>query len=218
MPIFALANNEEIAEEINNIDVKNIIYEYELSTNANGTIDCIGTLSCTVEKIPNNCKSIILCYTKPHLLDAEPIIFSGGKIFPISANDSNNVFITHTDIRWGTYFRIRAIMEDGTNIYSPTYYINTYIEESDLNRILGQANIENNFEDKIQISVDNERLIVISQEPLEIYMTDINGVAIYQNVINGYTEFPLKSISPSLIILKIISNKSVFTKKILLKK
>ena len=113
--------------------VQDISYSYELVSD-NGKLNCIGTLNFSLN-LPSGTSHLILerSIQRSKIDIPGKIIFSLKSVWP---NTTTN--ITKQDIYWGTYFRIRVVFEDNTDVYSPIYSVYDYIETSDLEFLQSQ--------------------------------------------------------------------------------
>lgn len=214
---FSMSANRDSNEElIAALDIYNISYDYKIITNEDKTLDCIGSLSLTAKNIPNDCREIIFYYSKSHLVNENPIRFIGGIVYTVT-DCKSSIEISLPNIRWGTYFGIRAILEDGSNIYSPTYYTNSYIKESDLNLILGQSSVEELIAKHLNIYIENGNLHVYTIEPLDFTVSDLNGNIIFSGTITFPMSIPIDQATSPIIITHYKINDSTITKKFFVK-
>lgn len=133
--VFALnvkAGNTDTPElEIyNNSFIQDITYTYNLFSEDQKGLDCYGVLDLSIS-LPINTKTLIFERTKPHITNPDL-----NKLhFIVKSEMPNTVDLTIPNIYWGTYFRICAILIDGTRLYSSIYSINEYINHEDLESV-----------------------------------------------------------------------------------
>ncbi|MBD5367529.1 MAG: hypothetical protein HDR82_11125 [Bacteroides sp.] len=195
--------------------VQDISYSYELVSD-NGKLNCIGTLNFSLN-LPSGTSHLILerSIQRSKIDIPGMIIFSLKSVWP---NTTTN--ITKQDIYWGTYFRIRVVFEDNTDVYSPIYSVNDYIETSDLELLQSQEsaaidNIEAD-DDNVCIYINNKNLGIDSKEPISINVFDLYGRSIFNSDMVTTETIPLNNVASKFIIVRYQTSKNIITKKFLL--
>jgi hypothetical protein len=197
----------------NQLLIKEISYDYQLISNNELGIDCIGSLNFSIS-LPTDINTLIFERTNHHTTE-DDLHFTIKSEYPITTTN-----LTIPNIYWGTYFRICAILKNNERIYSSTYSINEYIDSSDLELLLNQdpASIGSIGTDteNVHIYIKNRNLEITTQVPIYITVFALSGVCIFNREILIAETIPLNDvISPFFIVRYKISN-NTFTKKLLL--
>jgi hypothetical protein len=128
--------------------------------------------------------------------------------YPVTTN------LSIPEIYWGTYFRLCAILYDGTRICSPIYSINDYIEKTDLDELLKASALEEIGLDKISLHIRNKRLHVNTPMPLNLSIFDLYGEVIFNGDIQQSSEIPLDHINTPIIIARYRTQNIIKTTKL----
>lgn len=205
--------NNELQSEVSQNLIISIGYDYELICDESGGYNCDGELKLEVT-IPKNCNRIIFEYTKPFITNVDRILIFTTRLQYLDIEPENIKEIIVPNIKWGTYFRVRAILDDETIIYSPNYYTNTFINEDDLKLILDNSSIDNAILHLIDISVERDYLDVYTESLVDLLVVDINGNILFAGQISTNSKIPInKSTSPVIIVKYRVNNISI-TKKL----
>jgi len=185
-----------------------INYNYSL-TGEDNHWDCSGTLSFSLT-IPTGLSHIILERTPPHYT-RDDIRFTIKREISFDANDEIlNVFIE--DVKWGTYFRIAFLMDDGVYNFSSVYNINSYISQTDLDKLTRSSGIEDVKCFPEPITYDIESQALLSLHPIHCEIFDFSGKCLFNGVIDGC--LPMANTHTQIIILRYYSNNYTIVKKI----
>lgn len=197
------------------IEVKNISYNYEMFVYENGRANCNGPLTLDIT-FSKNCNRILLFKSRAHLLSDDRILSWALSEFsiPISTSD---IEISLANISWGTYFKLRADFEDGTFLYTPTYCTNSYINENDLNIVIGQASVDHTIYDSLNISVNNNFLSIDTSESVDFTIADLNGNIYFSGIISRPTLIPIDNVTSPIILVRYKIKDSIITKKFIVK-
>lgn len=189
--------------------VQNVSYDYNLFYNQYGELDSKGTLKISLA-LPENAFKLLVERSRPHIKDPDEIrrlllIFSE---YPVSSD------ISVPDIYWGTYFRVRVIRKDNSNIYSSIYSINDYISPDDLEALLNPASIESVEVDEVYFQIQDKQLYVNSQAPVSLSLFDVYGKRIFSEKIDRMQAISLSNISSPFVIATYTTSNKTYTKKI----
>lgn len=203
-PTFDRENAESLIKEVE--------YNYKLFSGSGEKLDCKGDLNLSMS-LPENTSRLIFERSKPHLLslESERLPFQAKSEFPISSK------LTIPNIPWGTYFRIRAILEDGTDVYSPIYSTNDYMNKDDLDALINSASIEDVDIDDIKLYIEDKQLYVYTPETLSLSVFDMSGRQIFNGNIHQSMVIPLNNITSPFIIVKYSTSDTIKVKKMLVK-
>lgn len=203
-PTFDRENAESLVKEVE--------YNYQLFSGSGEKLDCKGDLYLSMS-LPENTSRLIFERSKPHLLslESERLPFQAKSEFPISSK------LTIPNIPWGTYFRIRAILADGTDVYSPIYSTNDYMNNDDLDALINSASVENVDIDDIKLYIEDKQLYVYTSETLSLSVFDISGRHIFNGNIHQSMVIPLNNIISPFIIVKYSTSDTIKVKKMLVK-
>lgn len=193
--------------------IKDVTYSYELFSDSQMKPDCVGTLHLTLS-LPSdvNISTLIFERTEPKRTDADlsDLHFLVKSEYPATA-----ATITKTDIYWGTYFRIRAILSDGNDIYSPVYSVNDYIDHKDLEAILNQSSVKDIDTDNMSLYIEGKNLHITTSEPLTLDIFDLQGNHIYYGNIQTSAIISLDQVTTPFIIARYKTTNAIRTKKLL---
>ena len=186
------ACDETITDSATNdkLIIQNIAYNYQLFSDNGARIDCCGTLDLSIS-FPQNTSILIFERTRSHLIDPDTsnLKFLIKSEYPVTTN------LSIPEIYWGTYFRLCAILYDGTRICSPIYF-----EEIGL--------------DKISLHIRNKRLHVNTPMPLNLSIFDLYGEVIFNGDIQQSSEIPLDHINTPIIIARYRTQNIIKTTKL----
>lgn len=127
----------------------------------------------------------------------------------------NTVDLTIPNIYWGTYFRICAILIDGTRLYSSIYSINEYINHEDLDFLLKSSSIEEMYIDDVSLYIKNKKLYVNTPDTLSLSIYDLYGNQIFSEDIYQAKEISINNINSPFIIATYKTSNITKTRKIL---
>lgn len=191
--------------------IKDVTYSYELFSDSQMKLDCVGTLSLSLS-LPSDVSISHLIFerTKPKMIDPDlsRLFFSVKSEYPATA-----ATITETEFYWGTYFRIRAILSDGNDIYSPVYSVNDYIDQKDLESILNQSSVKDIDTDNISLYIEGKNLCITTSEPLTLDIFDLQGNHIYSGNIQTSAIISLDQVNAPFIIARYKTSNAIKTKK-----
>lgn len=191
--------------------IYDVTYSYDLISNSQSKIECVGSLSFFVS-LPPNTDTFILERTNPYNRGTfREKFFLSKALYPVTTTE-----LTLPKIYWGTYFRICAIFTDGTRTFSPTYSVNDYIDPTDLETLLnqGSASVENTEEEKVCLYVNNHKLQVSTPELLSLFVFDLYGKCIFNGDIHQATTIPLDNITSPFVIVRYKTSETTITKKL----
>lgn len=203
-PTYDVMNAGSIIEEVT--------YNYHLYTGSNEKTDCKGDLDLCLS-LPKNTNKLFFLRSKPHLINPD---LDRLKIFAKNEISVGNT-VAISDIPWGTYFRIRAILADGTDVYSPIYSTNDYMNKDDLETLINSASIEDIHSDDISLHINNKRLYITADKVGCLFIYDLYGNQIFSGNINNAAEIPLDDVSSPFIIVKYSNSNITKTQKLLVK-
>lgn len=193
--------------------IMDVTYSYELFSDSQMKLDCVGTLSLSLS-LPSDVSISHLIFerTKPKMIDPDlsRLFFSVKSEYPATA-----ATITETEFYWGTYFRIRAILSDGNDIYSPVYSVNDYIDQKDLESILNQSSVKDIDTDNISLYIEGKNLHIATSEPLTLDIFDLQGNHIYAGNVQTSNVILLDQVNTPFIIARYKTSNIIKTKKIL---
>ena len=205
------ACDETITDSATNdkLIIQNIAYNYQLFSDNGARIDCCGTLDLSIS-FPQNTSILIFERTRSHLIDPDTsnLKFLIKSEYPVTTN------LSIPEIYWGTYFRLCAILYDGTRICSPIYSINDYIEKTDLDELLKASALEEIGLDKISLHIRNKRLHVNTPMPLNLSIFDLYVEVIFNGDIQQSSEIPLDHINTPIIIARYRTQNIIKTTKL----
>lgn len=197
---------------INEDLITDIDYKYQLFHNNQNDIDCSGVLNLSIN-LPQDTKSIILERSEPHVSSGNDIRFLIKSEYP-SYNTATSISISN--IYWGTYFRICVILTDGNREYSPTYFINKYLDPDDLKLLEGLSAIENIGSDSFGFVVKDKSLYIETSDTISLSIFDLSGKHLFTGDIYRPTVIPLTNFKQPVILIKCIKSNSTITKKLFL--
>lgn len=203
---YAPTLKPEDAEDL----IQEVTYNYHLFTGAREKLDCKGDLNLTLS-LPENTSRLIFEKSKPHLLSLE------SERLPFQAKSEVNVTsnLAISNIPWGTFFRIRAILADGTDTYSSIYSTNDYMNKEDLESLINSASVENVDIDKVKLYIEDKQLYVNAPGTLSLSIVDLSGRQIFNGKIHQSAAVPLDDIVTPFIIVKYATAKTSTTKKMI---
>lgn len=203
-PTFDTKNAESLIQEVT--------YDYQLFLGSREKLDCKGDLNLSMS-LPKNTWKLFFEKSKPHLLslESERLPFQAKSEFPVSSN------LTIPNIPWGTYFRIRAILADGTDVYSSIYSTNDYMNKDDLEALINSASVEDIHSDDISLQINNKRLHIAADEVVYLSIYDLYGKQIFSGNIEHAAEIPLDDVVSPFIIVKYSTSNISKTQKLLVK-
>ncbi len=188
------ACDETITDSATNdkLIIQNIAYNYQLFSDNGARIDCCGTLDLSIS-FPQNTSILIFERTRSHLIDPDTsnLKFLIKSEYPVTTN------LSIPEIYWGTYFRLCAILYDGTRICSPIY---SALEEIGL--------------DKISLHIRNKRLHVNTPKLLYLSIFDIHGKSIFSGNIQQSSVIPLDHLDTPIIIARYRTQNIIKTTKL----
>lgn len=118
------------------------------------------------------------------------------------------------DFTGAPFFRLCAILYDGTRICSPIYSINDYIEKTDLDELLKASALEEIGLDKISLHIRNKRLHVNTPKLLYLSIFDIHGKSIFSGNIQQSSVIPLDHLDTPIIIARYRTQNIIKTTKL----
>ncbi|MDE6207435.1 MAG: T9SS type A sorting domain-containing protein [Muribaculaceae bacterium] len=188
--------------------VKAIEYDYHLLSE-DSWIDLLGELKLTLD-IPEDTERIDFIRSAQHLLPGKRVVWGWITVYPISPT------LIFSELPWGTYFCVRFV-RSGSNIQTPIYYINDYIEEGDLECIYnfyGFSSVPTigNISDVLLVDKD---LYVQTSIPLSLSIYDLYGNQIYNDVVSEDKIIPLDKYSSQMLIVRYTDSDKAITKKII---
>lgn len=203
-PIFETKNEDPLIKEVK--------YNYQLFSKSGDKLDSKGDLMLSLS-LPVNTSKLIFEKSKPHLLnlESERLPFQAKSEFPQSSN------LSIPNILWGTYFRIRAILADGTDVYSSIYSTNDYMNKDDLEALINSASVEDIHSDDVSLHINNKRLYITADKVVYLSIYDLYGNQIFSGNINNAAEIPLDDVSSPFIIVKYSNSNITKTQKLLVK-
>lgn len=209
------SDNDMLKLTIDNQMIQDISYSYEVVQD-NHKLNCIGTLNVSLNLAPDVSYMVFERTSRFAKFDnPEDVRFSLKSVWP---NTTTNIIIP--DFYWDTYFRIWFRLEDDTDIYSPTYSINDFIDTSDLELLQsqGSASIENIDADdeNVRLSIVDKNLEISSTEPIYLNVLDLYGRSIFNRDMVTAEIIPLNNVSSPFIIVRYKTSRNIITKKILL--
>lgn len=203
-PTFDTTNAESLIQEVT--------YDYQLFPGSQEKWDCKGDLNLSIS-LPEKTSKLFFARSKPHLINPnldKLRIFSKSEI-PVG----NNFAIS--DIPWGTCFYIRAVLADGTDVYSPIYSTNDYMNKEDLEALINSASVEDIHSEDISLQINNKRLYLSAEDALCLSIYDLYGTLIFSGNINHAAEIPLDDVASPFIIVKYSTSTITKTQKLLVK-
>lgn len=189
--------------------IQNISYDYNLFYNDREMLDCNGTLKISLN-LPENTFKLLVERSRPHLKDPDEVrrLLIVLSEYPVSSE------LIIPDKSWGTYFRVRVMLADYTNIYSSIYSINDYINPDDLEALLNPASIESVEVDEVYFQIQDKQLYVNSQTPVSLSIFDVYGKWIFNGEIDRMQAISLSNISSPFVIATYTILNKTYTKKI----
>lgn len=203
-PAFYTNNGESLIQEVT--------YDYQLFHGSQEKLDCKGDLNLSIS-LPEKTSKLFFEKSKPHLLnlESERLPFQAKSEFPVSSD------LTIPNIPWGTYFRLRAILADGTDVYSPIYSTNDYMNKDDLESLINSASVEDIPSNNISLQINNKRLYITADEVVYLSIYDLYGNMIFSGNMNHAAEIPIDNVSSPFIIVKYSTSNITKTQKLLVK-
>lgn len=196
------------------ISIENVTYDYELSSNSNGIIDCWGQLKFEVN-LPKETKYVLYYRTAPYFEYKNHIFF--GLCTPYMNITDNPLIVSDNNIRWGRHFKIRVRLNDGSWIESQTENTNSFIREDDLKALNQISYLEESTIEPVSLFIDNGQLHVIPLGDINLTVADFNGHLLFSTVISQPTSISLEKSTTSHIIVKYAFNGSIIIKKFRIK-
>lgn len=218
-PFSLSAKAEDIcsqsAEETNTegVNIDSIEYNYTFS---DGYLTCKGDLEVIVD-VSDRCSKLFIYYSKPFITDIEDFKAFIAKYEFVSFEPGSKNRLVIPNIKWGTYFRVRELLDDGTNIYSPTYCTNDFIDGNDLEKILEQASVDITETDDINTTINNGHLLINTSSPVEFTIADLDGNLLYSGIVSRQTEISLAPATSPIIIIRYNIKGKIITKKFVIK-
>lgn len=211
--LFAKASNTEpkATMTIDDSFIKDITYDYQLISRGEGYIDCCGTLNISVA-MPTDVEVFFVERTRPHLSENDKIYFGSKSVWPNMTTDINL-----DKIYWGSFFRIRVRFNDEREIFSPTYSINDFISEQDMDLLRAQSSVENMDSDNINLRIENKNLYIETHENISLSIFDLSGKNIYTGNIYHSSTIYLNHASSPFIIVTYKNSSTTVTKKLFVK-
>ncbi|MDE6346053.1 MAG: hypothetical protein K2L55_05230 [Muribaculaceae bacterium] len=195
--------------------IKNIEYNYQLFNRPNGRLDCSGELTVLIN-VPDRCQKILFYRSKPYIINIEDFkIFGSVSQFQITEPISEKE-ITIPDMRWGTYFRIRFVLDDDTEFYSSLYCTSSYIEKNDLDAIFETSSAESIINNPVNISIVNSNILIETIVPTDFIIAYLNGSILFSGKISSTISIPINNTNSSIIIVRYKINNRIITKKFIL--
>ena len=209
--LFAKASNPEpkASMTIDDSFVKDITYDYQLISHGEAYTDCCGTLNISVA-MPADVEVFFVERTRPHLSENDKIYFGSKSVWPNTTTDINL-----DKIYWGSFFRIRVRFNDEREIFSPTYSINDFISEQDMELLGAQSSVENMDTDNINLRIENKNLYVETHENISLSIFDLSGRTIYTGNIYQSSTIYLNNLSTPFVIVTYKNSSTAGTKKLL---
>lgn len=193
-------------------DIVDIKYEYEF-TEFSGKDDCIGELTITVKNLQLY-KELIFARTSPLDRGNERLFFGGKSI--ISINDPEKpITIKFNQIYWNTYFMLGAVDNDGHVIYSDPYSVNSFIDETDLEKLKSMASVKDiyiSIMKKVLKAGNVVHFYIDAPYNAEIY--NINGILLCEKFLNKpeTLELNICPTTPIIVKLTIENNHTIILK------
>ena len=211
--LFAKASNSEpkATMTIDDSFVKDITYDYQLISRGEGYIDCCGTLNISVA-MPTDVEVFFVERTRPHLSENDKIYFGSKSVWPNMTTDINL-----DKIYWGSFFRIRVRFNDEREIFSPTYSINDFISEQDMELLAEHSSTDKINADKINLHIENKNLYVETHENVSLSIFDLLGKTIFTGNIYQSSIINLNHTSTPFIIVTYKNSSTTETKKLFVK-
>lgn len=197
-------------------DVKwsfDVDYRYQLEKTS-PLRSCIGDVY--IDLIPPKDTKVVFFYTAPNHDSPEEIrIFTGVSRYVVA--DPDSIVKIKKTMAWRTYFRFSFCDSNDVRKYSPTYCINSYIKEDDLETLRDWASIDDIAGDEVTVAINNHQLEIDTNSAIDITAFDLNGIIMYDGIVSFPTSIPLKSSNSPYIIVKYSINGKTKTKKLVLK-
>lgn len=200
-----------IDEEINEELVKDVAYDYELFERASDMLDCKGTLHVSLS-LPDDIDRVILYRTIPRDRHKDNPMFLLLADYPGDTTE-----IMTQEVYWGTYFCVRVLYTDGRDEHSPTYAVNDYVDEQDLELLRQQASVEDMEAESVRMYVEGRTLYVDPAGRLALSVFDPCGRRIFSGNIEQPQSVPLGTICSPMIIVNCTDTHRSVTKKLLVK-
>lgn len=200
-----------IDEEINEELVKDVAYDYELFERASDMLDCKGTLHVSLS-LQDDIDRVKLYLTIPRDRYKDNPMFLAVADYP-----GDTVEIATQEVYWGTYFCVRVLYTDGRDEHSPTYAVNDYVDEQDLEMLRQQASVEDMEGEAVNFYVENRTLYVEPAGHISLSVFDICGRQIFNGDIEQPRSVPLGTICSPMIIVNCTDTRRSVTKKLLVK-
>ncbi len=190
--------------------VKEVTYDYQMDYDK-AVADCIGTLDVSIS-IPGDMDvhSLMFMYTARHTVNDDRIFFAIKSSYPA---DTDHISIDN--ISWGTYFRLAAILTDGSWIYSPTFCTDDFISEEDMELIRGHSSTETISIDPAPLKIKDRHLSIADPGVSYIEVFDIFGRQVYSGTADR--EISLENVHSPFIIVRYMLSDNLYTSKIIMK-
>ena len=200
-----------IDEEINEELVKDVAYDYELFERASDMLDCKGTLHVSLS-LQDDIDRVKLYRTIPRDRHKDNPMFLAVADYP-----GDTAEIATQEVYWGTYFCVRVLYTDGRDEHSPTYAVNDYVDEQDLELLRQQASVEDMEAEAVNFYVENRTLYVEPAGSIELSVFDTCGGRIFSGDMEQPMSIPLGTLTSPVIIVNYITGDKSVTKKLVVK-
>lgn len=206
-----VAFSQTISDDINNKEdlIKELSYQYQITEQENGKLNCIGTLNLTLTST-NNIDYIFFERTTGRG-GYEPM-FSVRRLLSLDTHP-----IPVQNLMWNIKFRLVITYKDGSHKLSNVYSINDYIDEEDLKRLYESSDVLSIEDTNPEITIDNKKIIHCHTSGTGIInIFEITGNCIYTEKFNGSKLIDFDNLktsnNPILIIRLQADEKNIFKK------
>jgi hypothetical protein len=189
--------------------IKDITYTYQLYENQT-KIDCCGTLVLTLT-LPADTEVLMFERTTRHIIDPD---LNKVRYLCKSAYEMTTS-LNIPNIYWGTCFRIRAILKDGSHEWSQNYTVNDFIDKEDLSILINSSDVDDIVVDEVSMQIENKILHISTPEIINLSIYDLFGKQMFNEIIHHEISIPLYNAGSQAIIVTYSNSKITKTKKIL---
>lgn len=199
-------------------EMSNISYDYDV-TFSGSSYDSMGTLTIDV-RVPVNTKNLYFYHTTVRYRNVpeDKLFFSVMTILTELPEQGQSKTYSFDKIRWGIYFKLVCTDEDNNRISSDVLCSSSYMDPDDLKLILdSNSNIDEVSKNTPNIYIQDRRLIVESDEALDLSIFTLDGKQIYNNHEISTSEIDLRDVPSQILMIKYSTSDAVKTKKILLR-
>lgn len=189
--------------------IQDITYTYQLYESRT-MIDCCGTLVLTLT-LPADTEVLMFERTTRHIIDPD---LNKVRYFCRSAYEMTTS-LNIPNIYWGTCFRIRAILKDGSTEWSQKYTVNDFIDKEDLSILINSSDVDDNVADEVSLKIENKILHISTPEIINLSIYDLFGKQLFNEIIHHEISIPLYNAGSQVIIVTYSTSEITKTKKIL---